>query len=148
MCYLVYLSTTSPEDLSARSSSLTYFEKPRPDDPIAPALLFEHKWYLATAVPGSCSCHFRHTMNPELGFGEPVDWYPEDSEDLEATARFVSIVRELLGGGHQVDTIDAWWDADPGKLRRMDVDLGAVGDEQFRFFENYHFVFTAGGRSG
>jgi hypothetical protein len=141
VCYTVYLSTTSAEDLTPRSSALVRFEKPEADDPLAGALRFENRWCIATRT--GCSCGLRHTMSPELGFTEPEDWNPEEPEDLEATASLIGIVRELVARGRQADAIDAWAGAEPGDLKHMEVDLGAVSDRQFRFFENYHFVFSA-----
>ncbi len=141
MCYSVYLSTTSPEDLTSRSSKFVYFERSAPDDPIAAALLYEHKWYIGSA--SGCSCSFRHTSDPELGFTEPVDWNPEEPEDLEATEILISHVRRLRTEGHEVDIIDAWAGTEPAQLKRSFVDLAKMTDRQFRFFKNYHFIFKS-----
>ena len=42
-----------------------------------------------------CSCTFRHLYSIELGFGEPVDWYPEEPDAIEATIQLASTIRRL-----------------------------------------------------
>jgi hypothetical protein len=140
VCYSVFLSTSSPEDLAPRSNDLARFEKAGLADPVTSVLLHEHKWFVGSS--SGCSCTFRHLMNSELGFHEPVDWFPESDDALKATARFMEVVREILSSGHPVDCVDAWSGAEPGDIRGKHVDLSAVSSEQFRFFENYHFVFA------
>lgn len=86
MCYSVYISTDSPEDLSGRNSELIRFEKVTDSngDPCATLLDFSNQWYIGSRA--GCSCAFRHLTAPELGFSDPVDWYEEQQDDLEATA--------------------------------------------------------------
>lgn len=79
----------------------------------------------------------------DLGFGEPVDWYPEAEDELTATVSFIQVVRLLVDQGHQVDCVDIWNSAPDEDIERIDVNLNIISDEQFRFFENYYFNFTA-----
>lgn len=141
MCYTVILSTTSPEDLSTKSSEFVCFEKQPSDSRFASKLSYPNLWH-AGWPSGCCSCYFRHLMDPQLGFGKPVDWMPEDVQNLEATARFIAVVGEVLDGGHPIDCVDIW--GEPDRLVELYVDLNRVTDEEFRFFENYHFRFTRG----
>lgn len=140
MCYIVFLSTSSPEDLSAESTDLVRFGREHLDNEVASMLAYEHKWYVGSA--SGCSCTFRHLMSPELGFGRPEDWFPEERDAIEATAAFVAVVRRMLDSGYQVDCIDAWAGAERAGIIKKDVDLSAIADEEFRFFENHHFAFT------
>jgi hypothetical protein len=140
MCYVTFLSTSSAEDLSARSTEFVRFEKDCFDEPAASVMLNEHKWYVGSG--NGCSCAFRHLMSPELGFGHPVEWYREDGDAINATAHFEAVVRDLLARGHSVDCVDAWNGTEAGKIVQRSVDLSALEPGQFRFFENYHFVFA------
>lgn len=140
MCYQVFLSTSSAQDLSVESDALVRFGRERLDNEIAALLAYEHKWYVGSA--SGCSCTFRHLMSPELGFGKPEEWFREERDAIEATAAFVAVVRRMLDNGYQVDCIDAWAGAEGRDIVKKDVDLGAITDEEFRFFENHHFVFT------
>lgn len=143
MCYIVLLSTSSPEDLSAASTRLVHFTRDCPEPALAAALLYEHRWFV-TGDGGTCSCGFRHLMDPTgLGFSRPQDWMKEEADDLEATAAFIACVRRLLADGHQVDCIDAWARAHAADLRTSVVDLATISDDEFRFFENHHFRFAA-----
>ncbi len=83
-------------------------------------------------------------MDPQLGFGGPEDWYPETDDAVKATEGFIAVVRKLLDGGDPVDCIDVWAGAEIGRVARQEVDLSAVSNREFRFFENYHFVFRKG----
>jgi hypothetical protein len=140
VCYLLHLSTSSEEDLSARSDELIQYAKPiGMDDLVTARLLHSHKWFVA--APSSCSCGLRHLMQVEFGFSKPVDWYPEDEENIKATLRFVRTIRKLREAGHSVDCIDAWVDSTGEGLIQMKVRLAALTDDEFRFFENYHFLF-------
>ena len=140
MCYRVLLSTSTADDLSARSTDLVRFEKKYLDDEIASTLAYDHRWY--SGSKSGCSCTFRRATTAQLGFGRPVDWYPENDDELEATAAFIAVVRRVLESGHLIDCIDVWDDAGVSGILQMEVDLNEVADEEFRFFENYHFTFV------
>ncbi len=140
MCYLVYVSTTSAEDLNALSNALLRLEKPKPDDQIPDVLKYEHMWFV-TDCHASCSCGFRHLMEPSLGFDIPQDWAPEEEDSVEATRAFIGLVRRLVQSGHRVDCVDFWSGRQGEKIRYKEVNLKAVRDDAFRFFENYRFEF-------
>ena len=140
MCYILFLSTSSLIDLSAESTTLVRFENLRADDIIAAGLHYSYKWYVGSK--SGCSCSFRHLLTSDLGFGKPEDWFPENDGDIDATRTFVLVVRKLLYDGHRVDCMDTWHGAKSAEIVKMEVDLGGIADDEFRFFENYHFVFT------
>ncbi|MFI5330821.1 MAG: hypothetical protein ACHQ2F_07270 [Desulfobaccales bacterium] len=84
----------------------------------------------------------------ELGFGEPVDWYPEDADELRATAELYRVIARLVSEGYQGDCLDIWEGAGAGPRDPVDaisekvVNLEAVSETAFRLFENHHFVFA------
>ncbi len=145
MCYSVYISTDFEGDLSRFSSALIRFEKDFPgcDPEIMDLLLYEHPWYLGSKA--GCSCTFRHLLSVELGFGEPVDWYAEQPDEIEATGLFYDVVTRLLSSGHKVDCIEIWAGTKQDQIKRLAVDLSSISRDAFRFFENHHFVFTNAG---
>jgi hypothetical protein len=140
VCYSIYLSTDSNRDLTAENNDFIRFKRERIDESILTLLQHEHQWYVGSQ--SGCSCTFRHLYSTELGFGEPVDWYPEDEPELIATKSFIEIVRRLVGKGHQVDCVDIWYGAANDDIKEMEVNLDKVKNEQFRFFENHYFCFT------
>ena len=144
MCYALLLSTTSGDDLSQFNSEALRFERKIPNRLSSKDLLYPHQWYVGSRT--GCSCSFRHLYEPELGFGIPVDWSPEDEADIEATLKFIRLVRSLLTKGEKVDCIDLWAgsDAEDVVVPLMLVNLDQIRDEEFRFFENYHFNFSLG----
>ena len=146
MCYLTLLSTTSDIDLSLSDTPLLRFSAAMPGVPEERYLRFAHRWHVRSA--SGCSCQLRHLMTPtkDFGFCEPVDWFPEDAQDVEATRGFAVIVRELASGGERVDCVDAWahGQPEPAPLAGdLEVDLCAVPAASFRFFENWRFSFAA-----
>jgi len=145
MCYLLLLSTTSNQDLTAHNTELVRFSAELPAIADASNLKYPRKWYIGSR--SGCSCSFRHLYSVELGFGEPVDWYEEEEKDIEATLQVISIIRALVSNNESVDCIDAWEHHDllPRATNKLAVDLGAVRDREFRFFENHHFTFTSNG---
>lgn len=145
MCYSVYLSTTSDLDLSGENSDLIRFRKMAADEPFGSMLQHEHKWYVGSK--SGCSCTFRHLTSVELGFSEPVDWYEEAEDEILATRSLIMIVRKLIDRGDQVDCIDVWYGAAEEDIVEKTVNLHTLEDEQFRFFENYHFRFVNQARS-
>ena len=65
-----------------------------------------------------------------------------EADDIQATAAFTAVVRRLVNAGHKADCVSAW-NGEAHQIRTQQVDLSAVPDDEFRFFENYHFVFTS-----
>jgi len=143
---MVLLSTDSPEDLSAHSDDLLTFSRTLPPLAEVALLAHPHRWFVGSRH--GCSCGFRHLYigSVSLGFGEPQDRYPEEVEDLEATRKFLSVVRALLATGAYVDCIDAWGhETETANLSEtISVNLAEVSDREYRFFENHHFVFSHG----
>ncbi len=146
MCYTLLLSTTSPEDLTVRNTQLVRFTKELPQIAEAAALTYEHKWYVGSK--SGCSCSFRHLYSIELGFGEPVEWYKEEPEDIDATLQVIQLIREVVARGESVDCVDAWpsQEMQPAAIRKLNVDLSSIKNSEFRFFENHHFTFSNAGR--
>ena len=146
MCYTLLLSTTSPEDLSVHNTDLVRFTKDLPQIAEVAVLKHEHKWYVGSK--SGCSCSFRHLYSIELGFGEPVQWYKEEPEDIDATLQVIQIIREIVARGESVDCVDAWprQETASAVTRQRDVDLSSMKDSEFRFFENHHFTFSNPGR--
>jgi hypothetical protein len=141
MCYLIYLSTTSPEDLSRLPSKLYHFRPiAKEDDPAIVNLLDNPaQWYLECQY-GGCSCHFRHLDGGrETDFFPPADWFPEDAEDIEATRAVYDLLARLLAEGHGVDLVDIWNGTPPEVITVLDVSLSEVGRDSFRFFEHRKF---------
>ncbi len=141
MCYLVYLSTDFEGDLSQHNCALTRFEKDFSDiDPAVLDLLqYEHLWFVGSKA--GCSCTFRHLLSIELGFGEPVEWFPEEADEIEATRLFYDVVSDLISAGHKVDCIQIWSGTKKDQIKRLAVDLDGVSRDSFRFFENHHLIF-------
>ena len=141
MCYLVYISTDFEGDLSRHNSALIRFEKDFTDcEPeVKDLLLYEHPWYVRSKA--GCSCTFRHLLSVELGFGEPVDWYEEQVDEIEATKIFYDVVAALISVGSMVDCMDIWSGAKKDQIKRLTVDLLSISRGAFRFFENHHFIF-------
>lgn len=141
MCYSIYLSTDSDLDLSTKNNHLIQFMKESIPQPYLSLLQFQNHWYVGSK--SICSCTFRHLHSIELGFCEPQDWYPEDEQEIEATLIFIRIVREILQQGNQVDCLDIWEAASQSDIIQINVNLEDIRDDQFRFYENYHFHFTS-----
>lgn len=142
MCYSIYVSTDSNQDLSGDNGELIHFRKEAIAEPFSTLLRHENQWFLGSK--SVCSCTFRHLFSTELGFSEPVDWFEEDEDQIEATLLFIKIVRRLIVQGHQVDCLDAWYGVAKEDITEMKVNLKDLDDEQFRFFENQHFIFNNG----
>ncbi len=141
MCYSLYLSTNSSADLTRYNSALLNFKRLDAAEN-ADLIILRHaqKWYVGSK--SECSCTFRHLHSVELGFGEPVAWYPEDSDELQATTELYRVIARLVSEGHQVDCLDIWEGADLKAIPEKVVNLEAVSETAFRLFENYHFVFA------
>ena len=144
MCYTIYLSTTSGEDLSDLNDGPFFFYRPSEhDDPDMLALL-EHpsRWYLGSQY-GGCSCHFRHVqMDREPEFVPPEDWCPEDEDDIEATKAVYDVLSRIVSEGHKLDLLSIWEGCSPDAVKAARFSLSEVPRESFRFFEDYRFVVS------
>ncbi len=141
MCYCVLLSTTCPDDLGRLPGGLCRFIRPDPDYAQASLglLAYPHRWELL-GHDGDCGCHLRHLWaGSEPEFHPPVEWFPEETEDIESTRAVYDLLTRLLAAGHRVDLVDAWMDAGTEGIETMELSLGAVPREDFRFFENWRF---------
>ena len=141
MCYLVYISTDFEGDLSRHNSALIRFEKDFSNcaPEVMDLLLYKYFWYVASKA--GCSCTFRHLSSIELGFGKPVDWYEEPSDEIEATKIFYDAVSNLISQVNKLDCIEIWAGTRRDQIKYLEVDLSSVSRNAFRFFENHHFVF-------
>ena len=148
MCYVVLLSTTSSVDLGAESTELVHYERELPEIVGADWLLYPNRWYLGSKA--GCSCTFRHLLSTDLGFGAPVDWYPEEPDELAATLEVIRVIRRLVENGDRVDCVDSWGHPEMSSVPAASrtVDLDGITDEEFRFFENHHFVFVRDRKGG
>jgi hypothetical protein len=139
MCYAVYISTDSPEDLRLRNSDLVRFEAVdgTKEDPCIALLEHANRWYVGSK--SKCSCAFRHLMSIDLGFREPEEWYKEEQDELDATRELYADLTALLSAGHAVDLIDGWEGARPDDIKTLEVSLDEVSQRAFRLFENHKF---------
>ena len=146
MCYLIYMSTDYGEDLSRHNSALIRFEKDfsNCEPEVLELLQYKYHWYIGSKA--GCSCTFRHLLSVELDFGEPVDWYEEQPDEIEATKIFYDVVASLISSGNRVDCMDIWSGAKKEQIKRLTVDLLSITRDTFRFFENHHFVFSNTGK--
>ncbi len=139
MCYSVYLSTDAPEDLSFHNSELVRFKRlsDSNNDPTTVLLDYSQRWYIGSK--SGCSCAFRHLMSIELGFSDPVDWYKEEQDDIDATQELYSIFIKILSSGYRIDLIDSWQGTQPGDIKTLDVSFTDISINAFRLFENHKF---------
>jgi hypothetical protein len=138
MCYSVYFSTDSSEDL-AKSPSVFYSVCPfevESDSQVVDLLGYTQRRFLESRY-GGCSCHFRHSMTEE--FGPVEDWDPEDADDVEATEHFYDLLSRILAEGHRLDIVDIWTDTPVQDVRSIDVFLHRLPRDQFRFLEGIRF---------
>lgn len=143
MCYSVYLSTDSSADLTARNSPLLRFTRASDVTPNCCIDLLEYpeKWFVGSK--SECSCTFRHLHSIELGFGAPVDWFPEEADSIDATGELYDTLSWLLSSGSHVDLLDQWAGADCERIATLEISLGGVSRQAFRMFENHVFRFSA-----
>ncbi len=141
MCYLVFLSTTAQEDLSALGGERLGFDPEGfdCDRDVVELLRFPRRWFARSE--SGCSCTFRHYAADELVFGEPEDWYPESEAEVRATGEFYDVVARLVEQGRRVDCVSIWHGTVGSEVRQRRVDLARVTRERFRFFENHRFDF-------
>jgi hypothetical protein len=144
MCYSLLLSTTSDADLERHNTELVRYSPLASGTVGASLLQFHHQWFLGSR--SGCSCGFRHLAAESLGLGfaTPMDWFPEQAEDLAATLEVIGVIRALVAAGAEVDCVDLW---NPGPNREpvacatIEVDLDQVGDPAFRFMEDHRLSF-------
>jgi hypothetical protein len=145
MCFMIILSTSSPDDLHQFNSPLLQFSKTLPGLPEELHLRHPHRWFLGSR--DGCSCGFRHldAMNESLGFAAPEDWWPEEQEDIDATRQAASAFKSLLAAGATLDCIDVWLDDDRDKVRLIEekiIDFTQIPEPGFRFIEGHRFEFV------
>jgi hypothetical protein len=142
MCYAVFLSTTSAEDLSKHDFDAVSFvgeaSTQEMDRPYLARLHYPSKYFVSTY--GGCSCHFRHAEERDELFEPPVDWEPEDPEDVEATGKLYELLVQMVSSGHRVDLIDVWNDDEV--TEEVGVSLSAVPKEAFRLVNGVHMNFS------
>jgi hypothetical protein len=140
MCYALYLSTNSDEDLTKYDSALVRLERVKAEDEDTRVLMYPNKWYVGSK--SGCSCTFRHLTSTELGFGEPVDWAPEEEDEILATTELYRVIRPIISKGYTVDLLDLWVGMDRAEVTTLEVEISAISENTFRLFENHHFVFV------
>jgi hypothetical protein len=140
MCYRLFLSTSSPEDLTRYNSEWVRFRRPDVGDSLSTTALENTQQWFVGSMDG-CSCRFRHLADGDLGFGEPQDWMEEDEDSIRATRELYRAIASLVRGGHKVDCLDLWQEMEPVSIHTMSVRLSEVPAEAFRLFEGHHFVF-------
>ena len=142
MCYGIYISTDTSERLDKFNSKSVKFENLTASngDPCTVLLDFPNKRYIGSRT--GCSCSFRHLSSIELGFSDPVDWYEEDKEDIDATIELYSTLNNLLSARYHVDLIDPWNGARPEDIITITVSFDDVSSTAFRLFENHKFKLT------
>jgi len=141
MCYMLYMSTDCPDDLSQVSSDLVRFGRPSVQtySPCPSLLKHEHKWFIGSK--SECSCTFRHLCRDsvELGFGEPEDWFPEEQDEIDATHELYGILKDVVERGHGVELLDCWSGDEEKEAESIEVSLAEVPSGHFRLFEGYLF---------
>lgn len=142
MCYLLYLTTDSRQELTQYNNELVKLEKVTEKDEEIPyeLLTYSNTWYVGSST--GCSCGFRHLGEISFGFSGPVDWYEEDEEDIRATKHIYRIFKQILSEGNKVECVDKWAGTAAKKIKTLDVSLAQVSCEEFRFFENHKFILT------
>lgn len=143
MCYHLFLSTNSDEDLGQYNSDLIGFWREGLDEQFLQFLHYPHKWFVGS--PKVCSCEFRHIgarADSLDSFSLPHDGLMDSDEQIEATFEFLKVVKKLLADGYQCDCVDKWWEAKPEYIREFEVDLSKLDSARFQFFEDYRFEFV------
>lgn len=144
MCYILTLSTDSPEDLAKFNDEHLFFEKT--DKPQHTNLLrYAHQYEIATMQKGNCSCHLRifdEDLSKEVGFCVLQDWLNEEKDDdILATRRLFEIVKSLVNQGYKVDSVMLWNDDIPATIKNIQVPVNELQTSHFAFFENTHFEY-------
>lgn len=134
-------STTSNEDFVKQNTDLLRFSRHLPNISEVESLKYPYKWYLGSQSECSCTC--RHLYSSELEFSEPVDWYEEESEDINATLKVIGIICIVVSCGYNLDCIDVWYHQEiyPVVKNELEVNLSTLKDEEFRLFKSYHSTY-------
>lgn len=141
MCNMIVISTTSDLNLEKFNENDLLFNKEMPGIPEEKFLKYPNKWYVGSSH--GCSCSFRHLMVenfPDLGFAEPVDWFEEDQEDIDATLKLVTAFKEIISDGSKLDCIDAWSGDEKKNYNlsgQVTINFSIVSDAAFRLIEGY-----------
>lgn len=162
MCYAIYLSTTTGEDLALIQNEHFRFGRVRNvHDPSLRFLKYPHVWMLFN---GNCSCGFRRAIEGvpagsgalpgsvaivdnaglplEPEFCEPSESACAEYEDVVAhTHAAYEELRRIVLGGDKLDLLD-YWLTDDNDLppKRLSAHVKRIPKEKFRFFTSYHMV--------
>lgn len=144
MCYILTISTNSPEDLSKFNDGHLFFEKI--DNTLKKSVLrYPNQYEIATMAKGSCSCHLRifdEDLSKEMGFCELQDWLDEEEDaDILATRRLFEIIKTIVNQGFKVDSFLSWNDEMPSKINRSQVSVNELDTSHFVLFENAYFDY-------
>ena len=145
MSYALLLSTTSSNNLEDFNDDLLTFDPTMWNLDEEELLNYPNKWLVLS--PDGCSGGFRY-VSEDLGFGLPVDWYPEEKKDILVTERLIEIIRKLVQNNEKVECINAWLEDVKKTLNKkstieeLKVNLNEVSNEEFRFhgYKRYNFV--------
>jgi hypothetical protein len=144
MCHYVYVSTSSPEDLSQIVGKHARFDllSDAVEEDVAAShhLHHDYKWMLNT-TPGGCSCDFRHCFYGEMVFQEPEVEY-EGTNEIEGTLEVYDIFSRIVSQGYDLDVV-IFNSFCPRELTQKDVSLSTVARETFRFFDLHRFMIRA-----
>ncbi len=80
----------------------------------------------------------------DLGFADPVDWFEEEQEDIDATIRLVTVFKELVSNGSNLDCVDTWAGAENNShqlLGEVVVDFSKISATAFRLIEDFRHEF-------
>ena len=148
MCYAVYLSTDSAEDLSVHNSKLLHLSrepKPSPRIPGVDRLRYDHIWHVGTV--SGCSCTLRHSTATNSEFVEPSEWeYEDEWESIAATHELYELITYLKSHGYRIDCLNTWegerYPNESQAISLYRIKLTDVSKTHFRLFEYHHFLFS------
>jgi hypothetical protein len=142
MCYLVFISTNTEEDLADLSTGRFSFERACGPDSSSARKILKHKnlWNLLSRNSG-CSCGFRHLSveSGPLEFEPPQDWAEVDPDDVISTQEVYDFFSELVDQGYSVDVVDIWNEENIEDVQSCEIHLDAISREAFHFFEGWRF---------
>jgi hypothetical protein len=141
MCYMVYMSTDCADDLRPLTTDLVRFEKPSKETySRSPRVLdHQHNWFVGSK--SGCSCTFRHLSKgaEQLGFDEPQDWFPEESDGIDATQQLYDVLKSIVERGFHVSLLDCWSGDEDSEATTMEVSLSGIPCKRFRMMEGRLF---------
>lgn len=147
MCFTVFVSTDSPEDLSQLAPGHFRFRPLLADEVVATdgLLAYAQRWHVS-GRHGGCSCHLRHQLERNIEgqglFHEPFEWAPEDESSVVDTAAIYDVFKSLASNGANVDVVDLWNGEYRDGFDTITVSLSDVSSEQFQFVENRRFLIV------